>query len=79
LNRRAFLASAAALSAASACPSIYSLHTGSAQNDERNLQTRFNSVIWDQDRWKPWVISLAADGFMTGADYPIDGGFLKLR
>ena len=61
LNRREFLASAAALDTASACPNFDGLCVGSAQNNDRDLQARSNSVMWDQDRWKPWVIKLASD------------------
>jgi Alpha-L-fucosidase len=34
---------------------------GRAQKDESVFQARSNSVVWDQDRWKPWVVTLAAD------------------
>lgn len=75
LNRREFLASAAALGTASACPNIKGLYIGSAQNNDRDLQARSNSVMWDQDRWKPWVIKLAADDVthMTGYNAELGG------
>src|ERR1019366_5042083 len=48
---------------------------GSSQKEARVLQARSNSVMWDQDRWKPWVISLAADDVthLTGYNAELGG------
>lgn len=75
MDRREFLVSAAALGAASAWPSIYGLCTGSVLTDDRAFQARSNSVMWDQDRWKPWVIKLAADDVthMSGYNAELSG------
>jgi hypothetical protein len=34
------------------------------QTDDSVFQARSNSVLWDQDRWKPWVVNLT-DGDVT--------------
>jgi len=75
MNRREFLASAVALGAASTCPACYGLDSGSSKKDDSVFQVRSNSVMWDQDRWKPWVISLAADDVthLTGYNAELGG------
>ena len=75
MDRREFLVSAAALGAASVWPSIYGLCTGSVLTDDRAFQARSNSVMWDQDRWKPWVIKLADDDVthMSGYNAELSG------
>jgi hypothetical protein len=75
MNRREFLASAVALGAASTCPASYGLDSGSSKKDESVFQARSNSVMWDQERWKPWVVSLAADDVthLTGYNAELGG------
>ena len=55
MNWREFLVSTAVLGASIFLAIIYGLRTGSAQNDDRELQARSNGVMWHQDRWKHWV------------------------
>lgn len=50
---------ATALGAASVCRSGDALSAASQQKDDSAFQARSNSVMWDQDRWKPWPVHLA--------------------
>jgi hypothetical protein len=69
MNRREFLAAGAVFGAASICSSGLGLDTGSPQKDDSVFQARSNSVMWDQDRWKPWLINLADDDVTHLAGY----------
>ena len=61
MNRREFLASGAVLGAKSFCPNCSDLDIDSPQKDDSAFQVRSNSVMWDHDRWKPWVVNLVDD------------------
>lgn len=48
---------------------------GSSQKDDSVFQTRSNSVMWDQDRWKPWVTNLTDNDVthLTGYNAELGG------
>jgi hypothetical protein len=48
---------------------------GSSQKEGTVLQARSNSVMWDQDRWKPWVANLADNDVthLTGYNAELGG------
>jgi hypothetical protein len=48
---------------------------GSSQKEDTVFQTRSNSVMWDQDRWKPWVADLADNDVthLTGYNAELGG------
>jgi hypothetical protein len=47
----------------------------SSQKEDSVLQARSNSVMWDQDRWKPWVANLADNDVthLTGYNAELGG------
>jgi hypothetical protein len=52
---------------------------GLSQKDDSAFQTRSNSVMWDQDRWKPWVEDLADNDVTRLTGYNAEqGGKIRL-
>jgi hypothetical protein len=69
MDRRKFLASGVVFGASSIWPRGFGSNPRLPQIDESAFQARSNSVMWDQDRWKPWVVSLADDDVTHAIGY----------
>jgi hypothetical protein len=64
-----------AFEAIQAAQSSHDAAPGSAQREGSVFQARSNSVMWDQDRWKPWTVRVAGDDVthLTGYNAVLGG------